>query len=116
MSDHLGKELRTIQFNFVGVKFWKSVLDSIWGGPFDWIQNRINKKPDDQKNDQKTEYKKTDDCKNHRTEYEIKINISAVFQSVTRQFYNLFQEPVEQPPLGFSIADEKIDSFKNQTG
>ena len=22
---------------------------------------------------------------------------------VTRQVYNLFQEPVEQPPLGFSI-------------
>ena len=25
----------------------------------------------------------------------------------TRQVYNLFQEPVEQPPLGFSIAEEK---------
>ena len=27
--------------------------------------------------------------------------------SITRQVYNLFQEPVEQPPLGFSIAEEK---------
>ena len=35
---------------------------------------------------------------------------------ITRQVYNLFQEHVEQPPLGFSIAEEKIDSFKNQTG
>ena len=26
---------------------------------------------------------------------------------VTRQVYNLFQEPVEQPPLDFSIAEEK---------
>ena len=26
---------------------------------------------------------------------------------ITRQVYNLFQEPVEQPPLGFSIAEEK---------
>ena len=25
----------------------------------------------------------------------------------TRQVYNLFQEPVEQPPLDFSIAEEK---------
>ena len=25
----------------------------------------------------------------------------------TRQVYNLFQEPVEQPPLGFSLAEEK---------
>ena len=29
----------------------------------------------------------------------------------------MFQEPVEQLPLGFSIAEEKNqDSFKNQTG
>ena len=27
--------------------------------------------------------------------------------SLTRQVYNLFQEPVEEPPLGFSIAEEK---------
>ena len=26
---------------------------------------------------------------------------------ITRQVYNLFQEYVEQPPLGFSIAEEK---------
>ena len=26
---------------------------------------------------------------------------------ITRQVYNLFQEPVEQPALGFSIAEEK---------
>ena len=32
----------------------------------------------------------------------------------TRQVYNLFQEPVEQPPLGFSIAEEKSDSFKTK--
>ena len=37
-------------------------------------------------------------------------------ETTTRQAYNLFQEPVEQPPLGFSIAEEKSDSFKNQTG
>ena len=30
----------------------------------------------------------------------------------TRQVYNLFQEPVEQHPLGFSIAEEKIRQFK----
>ena len=35
---------------------------------------------------------------------------------ITRQVCNLFQEPVEQPPLGFSIAEEKSDSLKNQTG
>ena len=29
----------------------------------------------------------------------------------TRQVYNLFQEPVEQPPLGFSIAEEKIRQY-----
>ena len=30
----------------------------------------------------------------------------------TRQVYNLFQEPVEQPSLGFSIAEEKkSDSY-----
>ena len=29
----------------------------------------------------------------------------------TRQVYNLFQEPVEQPTLGFSIAEEKIRQF-----
>ena len=29
----------------------------------------------------------------------------------TRQVYNLFQEPVEQPPLSFSIAEEKIRQF-----
>ena len=34
----------------------------------------------------------------------------------TRQVYNLIQEPVEQPPLGCSIAEEKSDNFKNQTG
>ena len=34
----------------------------------------------------------------------------------TRQVYNLFQEPVEQLPLGFSIAEEKNQSFKAQTG
>ena len=39
------------------------------------------------------------------------------FTTVTRQVYDLFQEPVEQPPLGFSIADEKKSySFKAQTG
>ena len=28
-------------------------------------------------------------------------------QTQTRQVYNLFQEPVEQPLLGFKIAEEK---------
>ena len=32
------------------------------------------------------------------------------FLEVTRQVYNLFQEPVEQPPLGFSIAEEKYQT------
>ena len=27
---------------------------------------------------------------------------------ITKQVYNLFQEPVEQLPLGLSIAEEKI--------
>ena len=31
------------------------------------------------------------------------------FQIVTRQVCNLFQEPVEQPLLGFRIAEEKTD-------
>ena len=31
----------------------------------------------------------------------------ASLQLVTKQVYNLFQEPMEQPPLGFSIAEEK---------
>ena len=40
---------------------------------------------------------------------------------ITRQVYNLFQEYVEQPPLGFSIAEEKKirqlrSTGKNQTG
>ena len=43
-------------------------------------------------------------------------DLSEPTTQITRQVYNLFQEPVEQPPLGFSIAEEKIDSFKNQTG
>ena len=30
---------------------------------------------------------------------------------ITRQVYNLFQEPVEQLPLGLSIAEEKIRQF-----
>ena len=34
----------------------------------------------------------------------------------TRQVYNLFQEPVEQPPLGFSIAEEKFLSFRVTVG
>ena len=37
-------------------------------------------------------------------------------QEQTRQVYNLFQDPVEQPPLDFDVAKEKLDSFKNQTG
>ena len=32
-------------------------------------------------------------------------------QKLTRQVYNLFQEPVEQTPLGLSIAEEKIRQF-----
>ena len=32
-------------------------------------------------------------------------------QTETRQVYNLFQEPVEQPPLDFSIVEEKIRQF-----
>ena len=28
-----------------------------------------------------------------------------------RQVFNLFQEPLKQPPLGFSIAEEKIRQF-----
>ena len=35
--------------------------------------------------------------------------------SLTRQVYNLFQGPVEQPPLGFSIAEEKIKQFWGKT-
>ena len=35
-------------------------------------------------------------------------SFSRVNASEARQVYNLFQEPVEQPPLGFSIAEEKI--------
>ena len=35
-------------------------------------------------------------------------------QSLTRQVYNLFQEPVEQAPLGFSIAEEKIRQFERK--
>ena len=31
-------------------------------------------------------------------------------QETTRQVYNLFQEPVEQPSLGFSIAEEKQEA------
>ena len=34
-----------------------------------------------------------------------------LFAVLTRQVYNLFQEPVEQPSLGFSIAEEKIRQF-----
>ena len=33
--------------------------------------------------------------------------------SATRQVYILFQEPVEQPPLGFSIAEEIIRQLLN---
>ena len=29
----------------------------------------------------------------------------------TRQVYNMLQEPAEQLPLGFSIAEEKIRQF-----
>ena len=32
----------------------------------------------------------------------------------TRQVYNLFQEPVEQPPLGFNIAEEKLKTAKKE--
>ena len=33
----------------------------------------------------------------------------------TRQICNLFQEHIEQPFLGFRIAEEKTKQFKNQT-
>ena len=36
---------------------------------------------------------------------------SSAYRYSTRQVYNLFQESVEQPPLGFSIAEEKIRQF-----
>ena len=32
-------------------------------------------------------------------------------QFATRQVYNLFQEPVIQPPLGFKIAEEETRQF-----
>ena len=46
--------------------------------------------------------------------YKIEVNQIAINfngAQITRQVYNLFQEPVEQPPLGFSIAEEKIRQF-----
>ena len=44
--------------------------------------------------------------------YKLPVVIHAgLYLKVTRQVYNLFQEPVEQPPLGFSIAEEKIRQF-----
>ena len=39
------------------------------------------------------------------------IGIGVIVQCLTRQVYNLSQEPVEQPLLGFSIAEEKIGQF-----
>ena len=44
------------------------------------------------------------------------IKFKPEFQDLTRQVYKLFREPVEQPPWGFSIAEKKSYSFKNQTG
>ena len=47
-----------------------------------------------------------------RTSY-LKINpfLFATILKETRQVYNLFQEPVEKTPMGFSIAEEKIRQF-----
>ena len=36
-----------------------------------------------------------------------KKHTTKLLHRTTRQVYNLFQEPVELPPLGFSIAEEK---------
>ena len=33
----------------------------------------------------------------------------ASLQLVTKQVYNLFQEPMEQPPLGFSIFNQTLN-------
>ena len=40
------------------------------------------------------------------------VRVGLCVRDKTRQVYNLFQEPVEQPPLGFSITEEKNQTVR----